>query len=138
MALMEMNWRPSNRDLRLFAVAQLVLATIGAWVIHLRLGWDAPATGLLVVSLALLLMGLVLPQLLRPVFVLWMLAAFPIGWVMSHVLLALVYFGVLTPIGIILRMRGRDSLQLKSRTDAETYWIERPQPRESSQYFRQY
>ena len=138
MAVIEMNWRPSHRDLRLFAVVQLIVASAGAWLLHRRLGWDAAACVVVAASLVITAVGLVLPQLLRPLFVGWMLAAFPVGWVMSHLLLAAVYYGVVTPIGLALRLRGRDSLQLKPRADATTYWVERPQPPDSTRYFRQF
>ena len=120
MAIIEINWRPSNRDLRMFAVVQLVVAAVCAWLLHRRLGWDAAAIGLIGLSLAGTVAGLVSPQLLRPLFVLWMVAAFPVGWVMSHLMLAVVYYGVVTPIGFALRLRGRDALQLKPGPEATT------------------
>lgn len=138
MALLEMNWRPSDRDLRLFSVVQFAMAAVAAWLIHRRLGWSGVAVILIAASLVGLVIGLLSPQRLRMLFVLWMLAAYPIGWVMSHVLLAIVYFGVVTPIGLCLRLRGRDSLQLKPRNNAESYWIARPAPPESARYFRQF
>lgn len=138
MAVIEMNWRPSNRDLRVFAVVQLIVAFVAAWLLHRRWHWDSVAFGLVVVSLGGLVVGMMTPQVLRLPFVAWMLAAFPIGWVMSHVLLGIVYYGVVTPIGLILRLRGRDSLQLKPRADVSTYWIVRPKTSDPSRYFRQF
>ncbi len=138
MAVIEINWKPSHRDLRLFAVVQLVVAFIAAWLIQRRYGADALAMVLCVVSLAVLVTGLISPQLVRPLFLAWMIAAFPIGWVMSHVVLAVVYFAVVTPIAFALRMAGRDTLQRKPRPDATTYWIPRSTPSESNRYFRQF
>ena len=138
MAIIEINWRPSNRDLRMFAIVQLVVAAVCAWLMYRRLGWDAAAIGLTGVSLVGTVAGLVSPQLLRPLFVLWMVVAFPVGWVMSHVMLAVVYYGVVTPIGFALRLRGRDALQLKTRPEATTYWSARPPAPEPTRYFRQF
>jgi saxitoxin biosynthesis operon SxtJ-like protein len=138
MAVIEMNWRPSHRDLQVFAVVQLIVATVVAWLLHRRLGWDAAAIGLMAASLAGVGAGLASPRLLRPLFVAWMLAAFPIGWVMSHVLLASVYYGVVTPIGFALRLCGRDALQLTRRPDANTFWVVRPEPPEPPRYFQQF
>lgn len=138
MAVIEMNWRPSNRDLRVFAVVQLIVACVAAWMLHRRWHWDFVAFGLVIVSLGGLVVGMITPQILRLPFVVWMLAAFPIGWFMSHVLLGIVYYGVVTPIGLILRLRGRDSLQLKPQADASTYWIVRPRASAPSRYFRQF
>lgn len=138
MAVIEMNWRPSNRDLRVFAVVQLIVACVAAWLLHRRWHWDSVASGLVVLSLGGLIVGMITPQVLRLPFLAWMLAAFPIGWVMSHVLLGIVYYGVVTPIGLVLRLRGRDVLQLKPRADVSTYWIVRPKTSETSRYFRQF
>ncbi|MBS0202487.1 MAG: hypothetical protein JSS49_06265 [Planctomycetes bacterium] len=138
MAVIEMNWRPSHRDLRVFAVVQMIVAATGAWWLHKHWGWDLPAAGLMGVSVALLALGMFQPGRLQPLFVVWMLAAFPIGWVMSHLLLAIVYYGVVTPIGLLLRLSGRDTLQQQSRSNTDTFWIARPAPPESSRYFRQF
>lgn len=138
MAVIEMNWQPSSRDLRVFAFVQLIVAAVGAWLLHRRLEWDLAALALLGLSLILLVAGLVRPQILQPLFVGWMLAAFPIGWVMSHLLLAVVYFGIVTPIGVLLRWRGRDALQLKPDESQSSYWNVRPVPPAPSQYFRQF
>ena len=66
------------------------------------------------------------------------LLTFPIGWVISHVLLALVYYLLLTPIGLLLRATGRDPLQRRLDPEAETYWIEREGDRPANTYFRQH
>jgi len=138
MALIEMNWRPSDRDLRVFALVQFIAAAIIAWWLHQRLGWDATAIGLAGASLIGIAFGLAFPQFLRPLFVGWMLAAFPIGWVMSHVLLAFIYYGVVTPIGFALRLSGRDPLRLKRQPKADTFWVVRPEPPKPPRYFQQF
>lgn len=138
MAVIEINWKPSHRDLRLFAVVQLVAMTVAAWLLHRKSGWNAMAVALLVASLVTMLVGIVTPPLMRPLFLAWMIAAFPIGWVMSHVALAVVYFGVVTPIAFALRLAGRDTLQRRPRSDAVTYWIPRSPRSEAGRYFRQF
>jgi hypothetical protein len=136
MALIEINWQPTRRDLRLFAVVQLNVAAAIAWILARR-DWDGAAIGLLAVAVGGLLVGLAAPEWLRPAYVAWMAASYPIGWVVSHVLLAIVYYGVVTPIGVILRMSGRDTLRLRSRPES-TYWVRRPPSPESTRYFRQF
>lgn len=68
----------------------------------------------------------------------WMRAALPVGWVVSHVLLGLAYYGVITPIGLFLRLIGRDLLSLKRDRDATTYWRERGPGEGAGRYFRQW
>ena len=138
MALLEVNWQPSDRELRGFAFVQLFVAGVIGWLLHRRLGWDAVAIALMAFSIGVLVAGLVRPQVLKVPFLAWMLAAFPVGWMMSHLLLGVVYYGVVTPIGVFLRMRGRDSLQLQPRSDVKSYWVARPGQPDSSRYFRQF
>ncbi len=138
MAVIDMTWRPTNRELRMFAVVQLIVTTFGAWLLHRRLGWDAAAIGVMGLAAVALVAGLWSPQWIRPVYLAWMLAGFPIGWVNAHVLLAVIYYGIITPIGFVLRLSGRDLLQLNPRPDATTYWSVRPEPPESPRYFRQF
>lgn len=138
MALLEVKWRPSDSDLRVFAVAQLVAASIGAWLLHRQLHASITACALSAVSIGVVFVGFWAPRWLRPLFLVWTLAAFPLGWAISHLLLLAVYFSVVTPIGLLLRLSGRDSLQLRQRSNLETYWSDRPKPSESVQYFRQF
>lgn len=138
MAVIEMNWTPSNRDLRVFAVVQLIAASAVAWLVHKRLGWDSVAIGVAAISVVGMIAGMASPQWLRPLFVGWMLAAYPLGWVMSHVLVAIVFYGVVTPIGLLLRATGRDALQLSPQPGADTYWSVRPKQSDTARYFRQF
>ena len=137
MAVVEMNWRPGRQDLRLFAVVLWIVAAGLAWVCDRR-GNDLAAAAIVACSTVVLVAGMMRPPLLHWPFVLWMLLAFPLGWVMAHVLLGVVYFGVITPIALVSRLAGRDPLQLKPRRNADSYWINRPPAPKPSRYFRQF
>lgn len=67
----------------------------------------------------------------------WMRAGRPAGWVVSRVLLAAVFYGVITPIGLMLRLGGRDLLGLRLDRGASSYWRVRG-PGEGGRYFRQW
>jgi hypothetical protein len=71
------------------------------------------------------------------VFIGWMVAAYPIGWVLGHVMLGVVFFLVLTPIALVLRAAGRDPLQRRFDTASASYWQERAAS-DRSRYFRQF
>ena len=112
--MIAIQWNPSTKQLRQFAgiwfpaFCGLVGYSIGHKTGHwseVEIGWVL--AGLLSVG------GLVLPALIRPIFVGLILLTFPIGWVVSHLLLGLIFYGVVTPIGLILRISGHDPLQLK-------------------------
>ena len=72
---------------------------------------------------------------LRRLYVGLSYATYPIGFVVSSAVLAAIYYAVLTPLGLILRVCGHDPLQ---RRPAASYWHKRPAPRDAASYFRQH
>lgn len=137
--MIEIQWHPSTRELRFFSAGLLLLAMVAATLGHYWWNWGAPWP-MLVVSLAAIILGIgvVWPRGVRLIYLAWMIAVFPIGWFVSHVMLALVYFGVFTPIGVMLRMTGYDPLGEKKQPEGDSYWVSRPPPPSSEQYFKQY
>jgi hypothetical protein len=78
------------------------------------------------------------PEALRPLYIVLSVVGAPIGWLVSHVVLAVVYYGILTPIGLALRLCGRDPLRRKFDPQAPSYWVDRPPARNVKSYFRQF
>jgi hypothetical protein len=68
----------------------------------------------------------------------WMFAALPIGWTISHGILGIVFFLVLTPIGLIMRAMGKDSMGKSFDPKAATYWIPHAKAESSKRYFQQF
>ena len=62
----------------------------------------------------------------------------PIGWVVSHVLMAIAFYGVITPIGLLLRLAGRDLLEQRLDREAKSYWQPRRPVTDRRRYFRQF
>ena len=83
------------------------------------------------------LAGYFSPRLLRPVFIVWSAAVFPIGWCVSHLLLALLFYGLFTPLGLILRSTRRDPLQLH-HPPRSSHWQPKPPTLDLQRYFHQY
>jgi hypothetical protein len=73
----------------------------------------------------LLLSGLLIPILLKPLYNGWMALALTIGFFMSRILLALIFFFLFTPIGLIMRLLKKDPLDQKTDPSAVSYWIRR-------------
>jgi hypothetical protein len=88
-------------------------------------------------ALALGPLGLARPEAVRPVFLGATALAFPVGWVMSHFLLASCYYGLFTPVGLLFRLGGRDALSLRFRPDRQSYWTPRPETKDVRSYFHQ-
>ena len=133
----KLNLHPDRRMLRQFGL--LCFAVFGAYGLWRWLDGTAPrvAVGLLAAAATGGLLGTLRPQWLRPVFVGWMILAFPVGWLVSHLLLGALYFAVFTPLGVLLRLLGKDALGLR-RSTAASYWQKKPQQTDLRRYLRQY
>jgi multisubunit Na+/H+ antiporter MnhG subunit len=79
------------------------------------------------IPLVSILLGLTIPVLLWPFQKIWMIFGLILGFVMTRILLGLVFFLVLTPIGLIAKIVGKDFLNRKIETGAATYWNTRDQ-----------
>lgn len=137
--MIEIQWNPSRRDLRLFGLIGLPIPMLGlAALAHFRLGWVAVPAGLAAVAAGGLLLGAVAPALLRPLYVGISVAGYPVGWLVSHALLAALFYLVVTPTGLILRAAGRDPLDRDRDRPRDSHWRPRPPARPPADYFRQY
>jgi multisubunit Na+/H+ antiporter MnhG subunit len=79
---------------------------------------------------------MIYPPGIRLVFVGLILMTFPIGWVVSHLLLGLIFYGVVTPIGLILKASGHDPLQLK-KPSGNSIWMNPVVKTDATHYLRQ-
>ncbi len=80
--------------------------------------------------------GIVAPFKVYPLYLLVTLIALPIGLIISNLILGLIYYGIMTPLGWILRLTGRDPLRLR-KPDGATYWVRRTHRPEPASYYRQ-
>lgn len=138
MGLIEINKRPSDRQLRQFAtlvlpLAGLLLAVLLWW----RFGQTGAAWAVAAAVAAVAVGGWLRPALARPIYLGWMYAAAPVGWVLGHVILCAVFFLVVTPVGLWMRVAGRDPLQRQFDASSTSYWEPRT-PSERARYFRQF
>jgi hypothetical protein len=126
-----------SQELTTGALLALFFGLIGAIVL-----WRTDATFVVYVlwsvGVALGLLYYAVPSLRRPLYLGWMYAVYPIGWTVSHVLLGVLYYLVVTPVGLVLRALGRDPMHRRFDPAAETYWLERPARRDAKSYFRQF
>lgn len=139
MSLVSVNWNPSSRDLRGFRraglIASMVLALLLYTVKHVTLPWCGTIVS---VGLFIWLSGLISPTLTRYIYVALMVVTLPIGMTVSFLVLALFYYGVITPLGLVFRLIGRDVLCRRFDREAKTYWIDHEQTQEPERYFHQF
>jgi len=145
--MIDLNLRPDRDTLRKFGfVALLAFGVLGGLVLWKRalvgihLGDTAPRVACVLWGVGALaaLLSVVAPTLNRYLYVGLTLLTFPIGFVVSHVFLALVFYLVITPAGLVMRLLGRDPLQRTFDPQASTYWVDHVEPKSVEEYFRQY
>jgi Na+/proline symporter len=138
MPLIEINRHPTQRQLRQFA--GLVLPLCGvllAALVWSRTGQRAVAGGIVAGTALIALCGLYRPALARSVYLGWMYAAYPFGWLIGHAMLCAVFFLIVTPLGLLMRAVGRDPLQRKFDASRASYWKRRAES-DRTRYFRQF
>ena len=127
----------SKKKLREFGlVVGGVLCALG-----ILLWWRGRGTSpyFLTPGILLVITGAVIPVILKPIQKAWMTLAILMGWVMARVLLSVLFFFAITPIGLILSLTGKDILDQKLEPQKQSYWKIRPQtPRVPSDYEKQY
>lgn len=139
MALIQLDLDPPAAKLRQFGwAAPVMLLTIGG---VLRWRFDLPTAwmmGLGVAGVVIFLASRVSPKLVRPAYLALVVLGFPIGWVVSHMVMLVFYYGVLTPVGLCFRLLGRDPLQRRWQPEQSSYWTKHPRTENVARYFRQF
>lgn len=148
MALVQINWRPDRNELRKFGFISLVaFGSLGIWLFFRQsiFGIDlSPKTAQMAAYVCWGLAGaslagsLTVPEALRPLYVTLTAVSLPIGYVVSHVLMAVVFYGLLTPIALFFRVTGRDALQRRLEPSAKSYWQPRQVVQDRARYFKQF
>ena len=115
--------KPDKKELRKFAIT--IFAALG--IIGAIIFWQKGDTGFifLAVGLLFLFLGLIRPKLLGPIYKVWMAFALLLGFIMNHLILAFMFYVIISPIGIIKRMIKKDPLQTRLDPNTKSYWIQR-------------
>jgi len=139
MSLVSVNWNPGRKDLnrfRLIAVGAGVLVAALLYTVKqvdprwcLAIGAAGAGIGL---------SGFVSLTLTRCIYVAMVAVTLPIGFVVSLILMGVFYFGLITPLGLIFRLIGRDAMQRRFDPKARTYWRPHQQTTKAERYFQQF
>jgi len=138
-ALMDINWRPDKNELRKFGDISLAMFL----VIGLMLTWlerISAQTTLIIATVGLVIYVVSRTYVLgvKPIYLAAYGLSYPLGWVLSHVILGIVYYLIVTPIGIVFRLMGRDHLHRSYDRQAETYWVNHKSAGDMKRYFKQF
>lgn len=138
MAVIAINTNPSRRDLLWFGVLLPIFFAFIGVLVWRRTGSLTPATTLWVVGGTVSTLFALWPASRRRIYVGWMYAVYPIGWTVSHLLLGVVYFGVITPLGLAMRVLRRDPLERRFDRAASSYWEAHDPAGRIKRYLRQF
>ena len=116
-----MNSKSSNRSFGLLFF--VVFLTIGLWPLK---NGDNLNSYFLIASAIFLILGLINSKILSPINKLWIKFGEILGTIIAPVVMALVYFALLTPLSILIRIFGKDLLKVKFSNKVNSYWVKRP------------
>ena len=140
----EVNWNPDTAALRTFArslvigfpciaVAFLLAGFLGGkgWNVSfaLKLGGSGAVAGVLFYAV---------PAIAKPFYIVWYALACCIGLVVGNVLLGLIFYVLVTGIGLVKRLGGRQAIRKTPDHQATTYWVDAPPTPEAKRYYRQF
>ena len=139
MSIVQINTNPTRRELNQFGFIWLGFVALFGVIAFFKFNSPTVARWLWIAAVVVPIVGWLVPAIMRLIFLGMSYLAWPIGFVVSHVVLAVVYYLVLTPIGLLTRLFGYDSMKKKFDREAASYWIERsPEAVENKRYFRQF
>ncbi len=130
------SFRPDAKQLRQFAWIALPGFCLFGWLALRWTGSTNWALGLAAFGALVAVVGSFVPRAVLPIYLAMMALAYPIGVVVSELLLRAIYYGVFTPLGLFFRAIRRDPLHLR-KPQADSYWTRRRQREDPLAYFRQ-
>jgi hypothetical protein len=139
MSLIEVNWKPQPKDLRNFAKIALVASCLVAGLLYfikgLAIQW---VIVILAAGLVIFLSSLVSLAITRLIYVALTAVTLPIGLAISFIVLAVFYYLIITPVGLVFRLIGRDSMKRRFDSNADSYWVAHRPSKKLERYFHQF
>ena len=144
--ILEVRRNPSKHELNWFGVVVLAMMAFlgivfwGKGRFVLGTGHTPPIASWVVWTIGVVLpvVYYAIPPLRKKIYVGFMYVLYPIGFVMSHIILGAIYFLMFTPLGFVMRLFGYDPMGRKYAADAPTYFSEHVTGGDAPRYFRQF
>ena len=117
------NIKEEKKDLRNFGITVGVALSVIGFVLYLSgnsLVFIFGGAGIL-----LILLAIIYPGVLKPANKFWMILAILLGWFMSRVILVILFYLIVTPTALLLKIAGKDFLKLHTDKNVKSYWEKR-------------
>ena len=137
MSFVQINWNPQKDYIRNFGIIALLMlpliSTLLLWKQHIGMNW---ALAISAVGVIIFLACLFSYRTGRILYLSLTLLTYPIGLAVSFFMIALLYYAVITPIGIIFRLLKKDPLCRKFDGSINTYWVKHKDRKDINSYYR--
>ena len=122
------NLQPNKKELRQFSqIMAIMLVVLFGLILPWLFGKAWPLWPWILAALFFVL-GLIIPITLRPIYWLWMKFGLIMGWINTRLILGIVYFLFITPLGWLLKLFGKDLIGVKLSAESSTYRVQREEP----------
>ena len=98
-----------------------IFGALGIWPAVVR--GQSPRLWMVGLAVALVVPALLAPRVLAPAHRAWMALGDALGWINTRLVLGLIFFGVVTPTGLVLRLTGRDPMRRAFEPNAVSYRV---------------
>ena len=130
------NIKTTKQDIKSFGITIGVILFVVAFFLYYH--GNNSYQIISVIAGVFILCGLIIPKILMPFYMIWMTFAVILGWIMTRIILSVIFYIIITPISLITKLFGEDFLDLEHK-DKESYWNYRDIANELSQdYEKQY
>ncbi|MFQ5823655.1 MAG: SxtJ family membrane protein [bacterium] len=117
------NINPTRKDLRKFGISLgIVFTLILSYFFYtqkLKVVWP------FIIPTLLLILGIAAPLLLKSSYKVWMTVAIILQWFVTHIILTILFYFIITPVGLLMRLFRKELLSKKFNIIRESYWIKR-------------
>lgn len=140
MALIEINTNPTRKTLRWYALFWFpaFFVVVGLMIVWKSADLRRPVLWLWSAVGLISLTGYIFSPFMRIIYLGMLYALLPIGFVLGHIILAVIFYGVFTPLGLALRLVRGDPLERALDRSAVSYWKPRGPAPPVERYFKQF
>lgn len=139
MSIIEIDYNPSRKKLRDFGiialVASIILSLFFYFFKHIAVHWILV---IICIGLFIFISSLISAKLTRLIYLGLTFLTYPIGLVVSFLVMTIFYFLIVTPVGLVFKLAGKDPLHRKFDYEAKSYWLKRQSPDKLDRYFHQF